>query len=95
MARLLWDRPCGAYLYGRHSFYHVKLVYYFDFSWEILLFPGALRVGFIIVLTWCVEPLVFGIEFARFLENPTTSMGMVCRLLESAVDLTYFVQDCV
>ena len=51
--------------------------------------------GFVIVLTWCIEPLVFGVEFVGLLEDPTFFVGMVCRLLGSAVDLTYFVQDFV
>ena len=59
------------------------------------MFPGALLVGFVIVLAWCVEPLVFGIEFAGLLENPTISVGMVRRLPESTVYLTYLVQDFV
>ena len=57
------------------------------------MFPGALLVGFIVVLTWCVEPLVFGVEFAELLENPTISVGMVSRLSGSAVYLTYPIQD--
>ena len=57
------------------------------------MFPGALLVGFIIVLTWCVEPLVFSVECAGLLEDPTISVGMVCRLPGSPVDLTYLVQD--
>ena len=59
------------------------------------MFFDALFVGFVIVLTWCVEPLVFGIEFARLLEDPTISVGMVCRLPGGTVDLAYFVQDFV
>ena len=59
------------------------------------MFPGALLVGFVIVLTWCVEPLVFGVEFAGLLENPTISVGMVRRLPGSTVYLTYLVQDFV
>ena len=59
------------------------------------MFPGALLVGFVIVLAWCVEPLVFGIEFAGLLEDPTISVGMICRLLGGTVDLAYFVQDFV
>ena len=51
--------------------------------------------GFVIVLAWCVEPLVFGIEFARLLEDPIISVGMVCRLPGSIVDLAYLVQDFV
>ena len=59
------------------------------------MFPGALLVGFVVVLTWCVEPLVFGVELAGLLENPTISMGMVRRLPRSTVYLTYLVQDFV
>ena len=59
------------------------------------MFSGALLVGFVIALTWCVEPLVFGVEFAGLLEDPTISMGMVCRLPGSTVDLAYLVQDFV
>ena len=59
------------------------------------MFPGALLVGFVLVLTWCVEPLVLGIELASLLENPTISMGMVRRLPGSTVYLTYLIQDFV
>ena len=59
------------------------------------MFPGALLVGFVVVLTWCVEPLVFGVEFAGLLENPTISVGMVRRLPGSTVYLTYLVHDFV
>ena len=51
--------------------------------------------GFVIVPAWCVEPLVFGVEFAGLLEDPTISVGVVCRSPGSTVDLTYFVQDFV
>ena len=59
------------------------------------MFSGALLVGFVIVLAWCVEPLVFGIEFAELFEDPTISVGTVCRLPGGTVDLAYFVQDFV
>ena len=59
------------------------------------MFSGALLVGFVIVFAWCVVPLVFGIEFAGLLEDPTISVGMVCRLPRGTVDLAYFVQDFV
>ena len=59
------------------------------------MFFGVLLVGYVVILAWCVEPLVFGIEFARLLENPTISVGMVHRLPGSTVYLTYLVQDFV
>ena len=65
----------------------------FYFLWEVLLFPGALLLGFVLVFAWCVEPLVFGIESAGLFENPTISVGMVSRLPGSTVYLTYPVQD--
>ena len=57
------------------------------------MFPSALLVGFVVVLTWRVEPLVFGLELAVLLENPTISVGMVRRLPGSNVYLAYPVQD--
>ena len=98
MAGLLWDRPYGAYLYGHRSifpFCRVKCVYCFDFLREILLYSGALLVGFVIVLAWCVEPLVLGVEFVGLLEDPTISVGMICRPPGGTVDLAYLVQDFV
>ena len=73
----------------------MKQVYCLDFLWELLLFYGVLLVGCIVIFTWCVEPLVFGVELAGLLKDPTISVGMVCRSPRSAVDLTYFVQNFV
>ena len=59
------------------------------------MFSGALLVGFVSVFAWCVEPLVFGVKLAGLLEDPTISVGMVCRLPGGTVDLAYLVQDFV
>ena len=59
------------------------------------MFFGVLLVGCIVIFAWCVEPLVFGVEFAGLLKDLTISVGMVCRSPLSSVDLTYFVQDFV
>ena len=59
------------------------------------MFSVVLLVGRVVILAWCVEPLVFGIEFARLLEDPTISVGMIGRLPGSTVDLAYLVQDFV
>ena len=51
VAGLLWDRPYGAYLYGRRSVFplcHVKCVYFFYFLFVFLLFSCALLVCFVI-----------------------------------------------
>ena len=40
-------------------------------------------------------PLMFGVELAGLLENPTFSMGMICRFVGGTMDLTYLVQNLV
>ena len=59
------------------------------------MFSDALLMGFVIVLAWCVKPLVFGVESAGLFENPTISVGVVCRLPGGTVDLTYPNQNFV
>ena len=56
------------------------------------MFPSALLARLVLIFAWCILPLVFGVELAGLLEDPTFSMGMVCRFIGGAVDLTYFIQ---
>ena len=51
--------------------------------------------GFVIILTWCVEPIVFDIKSARLFGDPTISVGVVCRLPGGTMDLPYLVLDFV
>ena len=70
-------------------------MYCFDFWWKFLLFPSVLLERLILVFAWCILPLMFGIELAGLLEDPTFSMGMICRFIGGAMDLTYLVQNLV
>ena len=40
---------------------HVNHVHYFDLWWEFFLFPSALLARLVLVFTWCLPPLVFGV----------------------------------
>ena len=59
------------------------------------MFPSVLLERLILVFAWCILPLVYGVEFAELLEDPTFSVGMICRFIEGAMDLTYVVQNFV
>ena len=41
------------------------------------------------------SPLVYGVELAGLLEDPTFSVGMISRFTGGAMDLTYLVQNFV
>ena len=47
------------------------------------------------MFAWCILPLVYGIELARLLEDPTFSMGMISRFIRGTMNLTYLVQNFV
>ena len=74
---------------------HMDHVYRFNFWWELLLFPSALLARLVLVFAWCILPLMFGVELAELLEDPTFSVGMICRFIRGAMDLTYLVQNFV
>ena len=59
------------------------------------MFPLVLLGRFVLVFTWCILPLVYGVELAGLLEDPTFSMGMISRFARGTMDLTYLVQNFV
>ena len=59
------------------------------------MFPSVLLERLILVFAWCILPLVYGVELAGLLEDPTFSMGMISRFTRGTMDLTYLVQNFV
>ena len=59
------------------------------------MFPRVLLGRFVLVFTWCILPLVYGVELAGLLEDPTFSVGMISRFTRGTMDLTYLVQNFV
>ena len=59
------------------------------------MFPSVLLERLILVFAWCILPLVYDVELAGLLEDPTVSMGMISRFTRGAMDLTYLVQNFV
>jgi len=51
--------------------------------------------GLVLVFTWCILPLMYGVELAGLLEDPTFSVGMISRFARGTMDLTYLVQNFV
>ena len=56
------------------------------------MFPSVLLERLTLVFAWCILPLVYGIELARLLEDPTFSVGVISGFTRGAMDLTYLVQ---
>ena len=59
------------------------------------MFPSALLARLVLVFAWCILPLVYGVELAGLLEDPTFSMGMISGLARGTIYLTYLVQNFV
>ena len=59
------------------------------------MFPSVLLGRLVLVFTWCILPLVYGVELAGLLEDPTFSMGMISRFTRGTMNLTYLVQNFV
>ena len=84
----------GDGLYGAYvsecmfGFCYVNHVHCFDLWLGIFLSPSALLARLILVFTWCIPPLVFGIQLAGLLADPTFFVGVICRFIGGAMNLT-------
>ena len=52
------------------------------------MFPSVLLERLILVFVWCILPLVYGVKLAGLLEDPTFSIGVICRFVGGAMNLT-------
>ena len=67
---------------------HVYHVHCFHFGGKLLLTPGIWLVSpFVVAITWRPPTLVFGLELAGLLEDPTASVGMISWFSGAAVNL--------
>ena len=57
------------------------------------MFPSVLLERLIVVFAWCILPLVYGVELAGLLEDPTFSVGMISRFTRGTMNLTNLVQN--
>ena len=72
---------------------HVYHVYCFCFGGKFLLTPSIWLVNlFVVLISGRPPPLVFGVELAGLLEDPTTSVGMISWFIGVAVNLAGSVQ---
>ena len=73
--------------------WRVYHIHHFHFKGELLLTPGTLLVSiFVITIAWRPPPLVFSVELACLLEDPTTYVGMISWFIGVAVNLAGSVQ---
>ena len=59
------------------------------------MFRRVLLGRLVLVFTWCILPLMYGVELAGLLEDPTFSVCMISRFTRGAMNLTYLVQNFV
>ena len=59
------------------------------------MFPSVFLERLILIFAWCILPLVYGVELAGPLEDPTFSVDMIGWFARGAMDLTYLVQNFV
>ena len=59
------------------------------------MLPRVLLGGLVLVFTWCILPLMYGVELAGLLEDLTFSVGMISRFTRGTMNLTYLVQNFV
>ena len=62
-------------------------------GWKVLLTPSIWLANLSVVpVAWRPPPLVFGVELAGLLEDPTASVGMISWFIGVAVNLARSVQ---
>ena len=59
------------------------------------MFPSVLLGRLVLVFTWCILPLVYGVELAGLLEDPTFFVGMISGFTRGTMDLAYLAQNFV
>ena len=65
----------------------INHVHCFNLRWKFFLSPCVRLARFVLVFTLRSLPLVFGVEPAGLLEDPTFSVGVVSWLIGGAVNL--------
>ena len=71
-------------LWDMSGIYHV---HYFDLRWKFLLSPCVRLAKFILVFSLRSLSVVYGVELAGLLEDPTTTLAMVRMFIWGAMDL--------
>ena len=59
------------------------------------MFPSVSLGRLILIFAWCTLPLVYSVELAGLLEDPTFFVGMISLFTRGPMDLTYLVQNFV